>query len=768
MITSLAKAAVLATSFVLPAFGQGSEVSERGVLDHEALPVSLSEESLDQIKMLSEDHLTKVYTQEADDAFWARGRTYKSSFAAGGTTYYPLLGPDQPRLYGFSLQSPTLAVGGKEITLDGEAAPQGSEAEVRYERGPMIEWYRLGVESIEQLFTFDAPLGSGALTVTIPVETELQPEAQNGGFYFRNEAGGVHYGAATVLDAAGKVERAVTRWTGSSLQIEVSESFLAGAQWPVTIDPLITSGILDDFSSELTRPDISYDLTTDRIIVVYQEWTSTTDRDIYWRMFNRSDLTLLDGDYWEFTTDDWFRPRVANNNFSDSFLVVAEKLLAGGFHQISYRIIEAATGDQGQLWGLSSIEFVSNETPDVGGEVVLVSDSYWLVVWIERDVNGNERVVCTRVNSAGVCLFDDIRLYTGPLNATTPAVANTAGSQGRFNVVYAAGELSSRQIRGATVSWSGATLHADHLIADLPGRLSAPAVTADLQSAGGRYLVVYDRFESGLGTDIMATVCDGAGPLFNQDLTEQGGVNLGATRGSAEVDHDGERFAVVWTDRTGASNTDVFASTFALAGDNLCESESRVLLGCGGGMGFHGNSSIVSLASGGGTTGSTYAAWECSQSSSNIYGGHYRLDPTDCVSRAYCNPAVPNSTGEFGRLRVRGSHLASAGAVIMQADQLPNFQFGFFICATGTNSFIPPGSNGRLCLGGTLGRFLGPGQVQSTGSNGGFSLGVSTAAMPTTPAQAVLPGQTWFFQAWHRDTVGAGSNFTRAGAVQFD
>ncbi len=768
MTSRLAIAALLGPCFVLSAPGQTAQFPERAVLEDDAPPASLSQETLDQIKELSADRWTRVYTQEANDAFWARGKTYKSSFAPGATTFYPLLGSDKPRLFGFSMRSPSLAIGGEEMALNGDAAPFGSATEVRYERGPMTEWYRLGTESIEQLFTIDSPLGPGALTVTIPVETELKPEPLDGGFLFRNEAGGVHYGAATVLDAAGKEEPAVTRWADGSLQIEVSEAFLKGAQWPVTIDPLVTSFIVDDFTADLYRPDISYDLTTDRIIVVYQESAASTDRDIYWRMLDRSSLATVEEDYWEITTQSWFSPRVANNNFSDSFLIVAEQLLTGGFFNIGYRTVEAATGDQGPARGLSSIEFVSNETPDVGGEVVLAQSSYWLVTWIERDTNGNQRVVCTRVDSSGTCLFDDLRLYQGPLRAVYPAVASTAGPSGRFNVVYAAGEGSGRHIRGATVSWSGNVLHPDHTIADLPGELLRPSVTADLQSAGDRYLVVFQQAQVAPGSDLVATVCEGATPIFSQNLTDQGGVNLNAVRNVAMVDHDGERFGMVWMDSVGPGDTEILASTFALAGNNLCESESRVPLGCGGAIGNHGSAAIASLYSSGGPSGSTFAAWACDQASYNIYGAHYRLDPTDCIGRAYCNPAVPNSTGQLGRIRVRGSHLASAGAVVMQADQLPLNQFGFFICATGTSSLIPPGSNGRLCLGGVLGRFSGAGQVQSSGSTGGFSLGINTAMLPTTPTQAVMPGQTWYFQAWHRDSVGAGSNFTRATAVLFD
>ncbi|MCP3913994.1 MAG: hypothetical protein GY711_00380, partial [bacterium] len=45
---------------------------------------------------------------------------------------------------------------------------------------------------------------------------------------------------------------------------------------------------------------------------------------------------------------------------------------------------------------------------------------------------------------------------------------------------------------------------------------------------------------------------------------------------------------------------------------------------------------------------------------------------------------------------------------------------------------------------------------------------VDPGALPTAPASAILPGETWNFQAWHRDhTPGLTSNFTEAMSVTF-
>ena len=148
------------------------------------------------------------------------------------------------------------------------------------------------------------------------------------------------------------------------------------------------------------------------------------------------------------------------------------------------------------------------------------------------------------------------------------------------------------------------------------------------------------------------------------------------------------------------------------------------------------------------------------------------LDSCDLtIGTSYCGPAVPNSTGRSGELRVFGSDTVFLNDVQITGAQLPLQSFGFFITSQ-TQGYVPivNNSQGALCLQGSVGRFVGPGQIQSSGTTGVIYLDLNLNAQPTpTGLVSVQPGETWNFQLWYRDAVAGQttSNFSDAVGVSF-
>lgn len=129
-----------------------------------------------------------------------------------------------------------------------------------------------------------------------------------------------------------------------------------------------------------------------------------------------------------------------------------------------------------------------------------------------------------------------------------------------------------------------------------------------------------------------------------------------------------------------------------------------------------------------------------------------------------CSPAVPNSTGASAVIHAYGSPIAGGNPLRLVATDLPPNEFGYFLLSE-TTAFVPNpgGSQGNLCLGGKIGRFVD--QAQLSDPAGRLEIDVDTQDLPLPGTAVIRPGETWHFQAWFRDAPS--SNFTDVVGVPF-
>ena len=140
------------------------------------------------------------------------------------------------------------------------------------------------------------------------------------------------------------------------------------------------------------------------------------------------------------------------------------------------------------------------------------------------------------------------------------------------------------------------------------------------------------------------------------------------------------------------------------------------------------------------------------------------------IGTNYCT-ANANSTGVAASMGASGSSVIAQNDLVLEASDLPVNSFGFFLVSQ-TQGFVagPGGSQGNLCLGGAIGRYVGPGQIQNSGAAGMISLPIDNQQVPQpTGFTTITSGQTWNFQLWNRDAVGgsATSNFTDGYEITF-
>ncbi len=153
------------------------------------------------------------------------------------------------------------------------------------------------------------------------------------------------------------------------------------------------------------------------------------------------------------------------------------------------------------------------------------------------------------------------------------------------------------------------------------------------------------------------------------------------------------------------------------------------------------------------------------------------IGPTgpQAISVPGCVGAI-TATGSPAICEVYGDIVAANGDAELRASDMPANQFGIF--ATGLATIAPMtvnSGNGWICINpgaqGGLGRFQGATQIKNTGAGGTFSLDSGAAEwdmtmIPTsTGTYAAMTGTTSNFQAWFREPVGAGWNFTGSCAV---
>jgi hypothetical protein len=132
----------------------------------------------------------------------------------------------------------------------------------------------------------------------------------------------------------------------------------------------------------------------------------------------------------------------------------------------------------------------------------------------------------------------------------------------------------------------------------------------------------------------------------------------------------------------------------------------------------------------------------------------------------YCD-ANPNSTGFASEISFLGSQSIGDNDVTLQTAGLPANQFAYYLVSA-QSGFIAnaPGSQGNICLSGTIGRYTS--QIGQSTSAGLFTRSLGTSNIPVIPPANINPGETWYYQLWHRDfNPTPTSNFSRGIAITF-
>jgi len=723
----------------------------------------------------SRGHFQIDATPEGD--VWVFGGTYKAHFAADGASYIPSFGSAAPRNFPLTFRVREAMLGGARLPLDFESAPILAGERIEYDRVALRERYDVALGRVEQSFVFDTLPSAGPLELLLSVATELGAEATADGLSFGNEHGRVDYSRAVAIDAVGQRSVLETTAVAGGVRISVSEEFLRGATLPLIVDPVLTTwapnlGATDDFSA-----DIAYDAVTNRFLVVYERAFSATDHDVWGELFEPATGAAVPGSgaYVDFTSAYWEAPRCANNRIATQFLVVATR--RGAPDEIWGRTREAEDTTQGNQFQVSSGPGAKLH-PDVGGDPETSGPTYYCVVWERAFAPGADHDIHAQLVSTSSAQVGAVPILIDNSSNSYdkwPTISKHNGlapfSSQAWNIVW------SRQfnavdwdVRGSQVLWNGTVLTPSFSVDFSSNDHRFPEVSSSLApTAEGRmYLATYEQWTASR-VEVAVKLLSGASVRDGQNLSVTFATPAGLNDITPAVETDGGQFAVTWSQQyqPGSGDYDMYACTFYTAGSRLHVSDLQTNLAFS--SSYEGNGRVASLYGAGFTSNWLGVVWTDSAGAGNVEAATY-FTPDGFgvrIGSRYCSPAVPNSTGNPGRIDVSGSNIAGGLPLHLAAYQLPNNVFCYFLGSPASAATTTPATSGVVCVGNPLSRFNAAGQIGNTGSSGRVQLDVDVLAVPrpTGGTFALAAGTTFHFQAWYRD--GATNNLTDAVAVSF-
>ncbi|MEM6674214.1 MAG: hypothetical protein AAF726_15320 [Planctomycetota bacterium] len=703
---------------------------------------------------------------------WARGARYKARAGSDGFEFIPALGPRVDRNYPVRLRLESVSRDGDPLRLEPSATVRREGDRFVLDRGPVEVRYDIDLDSVEQSFAFDVPAGSGDLVLRIAVETNLAVQTDGSGFLLTGAHGGMRYGEAFAIDDRGAFSDVPALFDGSAIELRVAGDALPPAGEALIVDPVLSPVLVDDFTEDLRNPDLAYDRVSDRYLIVYEENFSTIDQDVYSAFVDATTFAVSGAQYVDISGTAWSRPKVATVQADRSHLVVATGQDPGMSRNIVARFRSAATGILGSPFILKgATPTYSCSDPDVGGDNYPISGSSHFCVVYSRNNAFDRDVFAIIFDTAGNFVGPEIALeFTPIVDSGPPSISRSTGDpngDAMFCLAWTQAQGGAERVTGAQLSWNGSMLLGPFDVA--PPVFGADYFSVDVSSlsnvlrgpgADQVYLVTWDDAPS-LVTDAFVAMCAGTNVLSTTELTR-------AEHGPRDSDQNG---VVV------ATHAEAFTLVYEEAGRLIATVVQPVAEGLGileRRIAFHTGApndeeiAVATAFSGGGTNQDGLIAFsENDGFEDDIYTSYFFPDPNrDAAGFQYCDGVV-NSTGRRGFIAAFGDSSPFSIKTI-GAFGLPTNTFGFFL-ASATPNFAPMagGSDGTLCVGGSVGRF----GVFNSGPLGQGFVNVDPQAIPgPTGTNAVVIGDRWNFQSWHRDTAGgsATSNFTNAVRIVFE
>lgn len=725
---------------------------------------------------------TRLYFQDEEERVWVRGETYKARFDRDGMRYVPFFGSDAPCNHpiDFTLREATL--GDTALSLSPEARVSRHGDRILLDRGPIEVVVEVGVDRVEQSFVVDAAREDRDLRLVLDIETSLAAEMEGGELVLGGALGSVRYSEAYVLDGAGRREQIASAFDGAAITLTVPASFLARAEGEIVVDPVIRTFSVSAMQGEQRDVDVSFDLTTNQFLYVFEDVFSGTDVDILAIAVDADTGIQQATEYYDASDDSWVDPSVANANCADTSLCVAafvDPNVATPV-RIARRIWDHHQGVFGplvQITGISNSAF-----PDVGGSSTEAPDGRFCVAWSTNVAGFSGEVLYTTIPACGGNGNLGGLSTPGVLPTGTLSISESSGDPGsvdQWQIVWTerAFGFPGTRLSGAVVNGDGSVRQSAPLRDFDPPDLIRDVHVSEARQIGSfadpTYAILYDLDSVG-DEDTVVSLVRGTTIVHEIELQRSEHSGFRPDQSEARIATTADRFVVSYLEQLPSTAYRAFVTSFGVVEDTfLAVAERRTDLGTvtPPGFPFHdgGALSMASKFSGG-----LYASTEVGIGIDRATAGPPDVDAAifddtspPSPARQYCY-GNRNSTGFRGFIRMEGDASAST-LKTLRASGLPPGSFGYFVVGDGfANVANPAGSAGVLCVSGAVGRYVQ--QLQAADAAGEISIPFDPTVIPQPNGTvAGMAGDHWQFTLWHRDMGSMGlptSNFTNAVSIE--
>lgn len=484
-------------------------------------------------------HAVSIDEPHADGVFWVRGDSYKARVDANGVLFCPLFAGAKAHT---PIQFHTRGAGVGKAERDGQIL-------VFRHSATLVERWEPRSLGMEQSFVLSTPPPTPDFTVHVEVATQLRRNGYDHGLVFVADGlGSVTYGEGVVFDAAGRRAAVIPEFDRGVITLHVPASFLAEAEYPVTLDPLVGNFVVSTNTRNDLNPDIARNPSgAGGFIVIFEEVLSATDTDILGHQY-LDDGTFVARIAFDSTLDRCITPRICATLGATGMLAVWDN--EDGAKGIQARRYELQTGvfdpvAQVIADGLTE----DSRTPDVGGGSVLGFNNHGqMAVFVRRGSAVNFSVRGISLQSSGIPLGPEFVIDSAPGCDPRPDIAPSAGNLLHWAVAW---QKKNALCGGGDVWW--AVVNANGVLlpaAELEAGGFAPRVfTSDRDT-----LITWEEQTGSFGADIGAVLMQRA--LGGSTFTQVGpkvmasafepGCPRGATQIHAAIGFDGCRHSYVY------------------------------------------------------------------------------------------------------------------------------------------------------------------------------------------------------------------------------